>query len=91
MSHLSIKTLLIVIAGLFFSILLSAEEAFSQESGRITGTVLDGYENTTLPGATIVISETQKGTASDAEGRFELTDVPPGTLNLKISFVGYLS
>jgi len=91
MNHLLRKKLLLIMVVLLPAMLLSTEEAFSQGRGVISGTVLDGYTNTTLPGATISIAGTQRGTASDINGRFEITDVPSGNVNLEISFVGFLS
>ncbi|MDY0780838.1 TonB-dependent receptor [Tenacibaculum sp. IB213877] len=41
-----------------------------------------------LVGATIMISELQKGTSTDFEGNFKL-EVPKGSHTLKVSYVGY--
>jgi len=76
---------------LLSAVLFSAGEVFSQGRGSITGTIYDGLNESTLPGATITIAGTQKGTASDIDGRFVLTDLPVGTVNIEISFVGYLT
>jgi TonB-linked SusC/RagA family outer membrane protein len=61
--------------------------AFSQQV--ITGTVT-GAEGETLPGVTVIVKDTNLGTATDLDGRFSLT-VPPeqsgGTL--VFSFIGY--
>ena len=90
MNYLSNTRILIVLIGLLSVTLLSPKDVFSQNTGTITGTILDGLTNTTLPGSTIVIAGTQIGTASDIDGRFVLTEIPAGTVNLEISFVGYL-
>jgi TonB-linked SusC/RagA family outer membrane protein len=76
--------------GLISVFLFSVEGVFSQGIGIITGTIIDGFSNTTLPGATISIAGTQRGTSSDVDGKFVLTDVAAGNVILEISFVGYL-
>jgi len=71
--------------------LFSVDFVFSQDRGIIRGTIIDGSDNTNLPGATIAIARTQRGTSSDLDGRFILTDLPVGNVSLEISFVGYLN
>lgn len=54
-------------------------------SGRVTD-----EKNESLPGVSVVIKGTQRGTVTDADGRYKL-DVPDGNATLVFSFVGYLS
>ena len=51
----------------------------------ITGKVSDGTTNEKIVGATIKLLGTDKGTVTDAEGRFSLE----GTGSIQVSFVGY--
>ncbi len=56
----------------------------------LTGTVTD-ENNAGLPGVSVVLKGTQKGTTTNSEGKFQI-DVPEsGTPVLVFSFVGYLS
>lgn len=55
----------------------------------VTGTVTD-ETGLGLPGVSIVIKGTQKGTSTDANGNYKL-DVPNGNPVLMFSFVGYKS
>lgn len=55
----------------------------------IRGTVLDKETQRTIPGANIVISELNKGTTSDLEGVFELSEVPVGRHTIVVSYIGY--
>jgi len=57
----------------------------------IRGTVVDKISNTTLPGANVVILNTDPilGTATDMDGNFKITKVPIGKHTLKITFLGY--
>ncbi|WP_025763490.1 SusC/RagA family TonB-linked outer membrane protein [Dyadobacter tibetensis] len=54
----------------------------------ITGSVLD-EKNQPLPGVSVVIKNTQRGTVTDVNGKFQL-DVPEEGATLVFSFVGYV-
>ena len=54
----------------------------------IEGQVLS-EEDETLVGATVEIDELERGTATDAEGRFRFDDVPAGDYSLTVRFLGY--
>mgnify|MGYP000397318480 CR=1 FL=1 len=53
----------------------------------VSGTVTDASTQTPLPGATVSLQGTSRGTATDAEGNYELEVPSDGTL--VFSFVGY--
>lgn len=55
----------------------------------LTGQVID-EKNERLPGVSVILKGTQRGTVTDAEGRYKL-DVPEGGATLVFSFVGYLT
>lgn len=61
--------------------------AFAQ-TGNIQGSITDN-EGLFVPYATIYISDSNKGTVSDSEGKFILLDVPVGNQKLKIEYLGY--
>ena len=64
--------------------------AVQQPSGKtITGRVIDTYEEP-LPGVTVVVKGTTKGTTTDVDGSFSLTDVQENA-TLQFSFVGMKS
>ncbi len=75
---------------LILIMLLSASSAFSQ-NGKITGKVLDGSNGSVLPDAVLKIEKLNKGTASDLDGKFELDGVNSGDLDIKASYIGYVS
>jgi hypothetical protein len=77
---------------LFTAVLFSSISAHAQTlTQTIRGTVIDKVSKTTLPGASIVLlnSDPLVGTTSDLDGNFKLTQIPIGTHAIKISFVGY--
>ncbi|MBD8489504.1 TonB-dependent receptor [Echinicola sp. CAU 1574] len=53
----------------------------------ITGTVMD-ENNQPIPGATVLVESTGKGTVTDLDGNYRIT-VPEGTV-LTFSFIGYV-
>ena len=61
----------------------------SAQTGSITGVVTDSGTGEVIPGVNIVLSELGIGSASDAEGRYTITGVPPGSHRLEASFIGY--
>lgn len=54
----------------------------------ITGTVVD-EQGAVLPGVSIVVKGSQRGTTTDKDGAYRLT-IPDGGVTLTFSFVGYL-
>lgn len=56
-------------------------------SGRIT----DATDRSPLPGATILLENTPRGTVTSVEGRFTLSNLKAGRYVLKVSYVGYQS
>lgn len=70
--------------------------AFSQEDVRnyyqtIRGVVIDKQTQTPLPGANILLldSDPPKGTVSNSRGEFRLENVPVGRKGIMVSFIGY--
>ncbi len=57
----------------------------------IRGVVMDKQSQSQIPGAHVMIVGILpiKGSVSDTEGRFKITEVEPGRYDLKISFMGY--
>ena len=58
-------------------------------NGKIVGKITDSETGDTLPGTNISIEGTNIGTATDNNGKFNLSDIPPGTYNLRVTFIGY--
>lgn len=60
---------------------------------KITGTVVDGGDNSQLPGVSIMLAndygDMVKGVATDEMGRFEIADVEDGTYLLHVTYIGY--
>lgn len=54
----------------------------------INGVVRSSEDALTLPGASILVKDTQRGTEADMNGEFTLGELHPGDV-LEVSFVGY--
>ncbi|MDD2965098.1 MAG: TonB-dependent receptor [Bacteroidales bacterium] len=56
---------------------------------RIKGTVVDAVTGEPLPGATIRLGTSTKGTSTDAKGNFQLENLSGNEIALGVTFVGY--
>ncbi len=72
-----------VLLSLLFSVI-----SFAQ-TGKISGTVRDKKNDTTIAGATILIEGTSLGAISDSNGKFELKDIPAKSYNIIAQNFGY--
>ena len=68
---------------------LGAAGAATAQTGTITGTVRGASSGETLPGANVVIVDTQQGSSTNANGTYRIAGVEPGTYRVRASFVGY--
>ena len=73
---------------LTFSFLVLPIVLFAQD-GKMRGKVTDKANGEALVGATVSISGTSLGAATDVNGEYIILGVPAGTYSLKVSFVGY--
>ena len=73
---------------LFLTIIFSL---FSNAQGKgvISGKVTENESNFSLPGATIKLAATNNYTTSDANGDFEFLNIPAGTYQIEIYYIGY--
>ncbi len=76
--------LLILIIAAIISLPLSAQQKYS-----ISGIVSDGQTGEPLPGATIKIENSNKGTSTGLDGEFYIQDIGSEKISFKITFIGY--
>jgi TonB-linked SusC/RagA family outer membrane protein len=69
-------------------ILFSAFSAFAQNSGRITGKVLDEKTSEPIVGATISLVNEKGGTVTDTDGAFSLA-VKAFPVTISVNYLGY--
>lgn len=59
------------------------------QKGTIRGQVIDDASGETMIGATVTISGTTIGAATDMDGKFVIADIEPGLYAVQISFISY--
>jgi hypothetical protein len=74
-----------------FNLNIYSQEKSTEIMQIIRGRVVDRQSQTPLPGANIVLLDTNNsvGTITDSEGEFTLKNVPLGRQGIMVSFVGY--
>src|SRR3990172_10485450 len=68
---------------------LSATALLDGTTGKISGTITHEKTGEAIVGVSVVLAGTTMGTASDVEGFYIISAVPPGTYALNISAVGF--
>jgi hypothetical protein len=61
----------------------------AQNAGTLTGTVKDKLTQEALIGVSIKLDGTEIGTATDVDGNFRLSAIPPKAYNVVATYVGY--
>ncbi|MCS3633365.1 iron complex outermembrane receptor protein [Salinibacter ruber] len=77
----------LLLAGLTWG-LAAVGAAPAQQAATLTGTVEDA-NGAPLPGANVVLLDSDYGTAAGADGSYSITGIDPGTYTLRVTFVGY--
>jgi TonB-dependent receptor len=85
----SAKRLMMTIMSMSALILFSPC-AFAQAGGNIKGQVI-GAEGSALPGASVTIKGTTRGTSTNLSGIYELLNVKDGSYTLQVNYMGYKS
>ena len=76
------RSILLILAS-FFSVSVSWAQY------NLSGTVTTRDTDELLPGASVIIEGSSRGTTTDIDGHFLLSDLSPGTYTITASFVGY--
>lgn len=75
----------IVLIGYF-----SPDTIFAQKHGQITGRISDAETKAYLPGANVILKGTRFGDATDSKGNYTIPNVPPGSYELVVTYIGYI-
>ncbi|MEE9288453.1 MAG: TonB-dependent receptor [Bacteroidota bacterium] len=82
------RTLLILLA---YSVLLIAHSDVRCQTsfGSVQGVVTDSTTGETLPFANVVLEGTDFGSATNADGLYLISRIPPGRYRVAVSYIGY--
>ncbi len=61
------------------------------QSGTITGVVKDAETGETLPFCNVFVNNTTIATVTDMDGKYTLSDLEPGAIEIGFSFIGYIA
>lgn len=74
-----------------FGLYLFCANLFAGTTGKIAGRVIDGETKKGLPGANIVILNTNLGASTDLDGNYYIINIPPGVYDVEVSYIGYVT
>ncbi len=77
---------LAALLGVFF---LTPRPTLAQETGTLTGQVVDGSDMSPLAGVQLYLVDTGLGTLTNAAGRYVLLNVPAGSYTLRAEIIGF--
>jgi TonB-dependent receptor len=83
------KSLSRIILFMAWMVLALVNSGGAVDYGTIQGTVRDASTGEPLPGANVILVGTSLGAAADADGKFIILRVSPGTYTLRVTFIGY--
>ena len=69
--------------------ILTAAIAAPRPVASLSGTVTDAATGEAIAAANVTVIGTALGAATDSEGRFEITGAPAGTVDVRVTAVGY--
>jgi TonB-dependent receptor len=61
----------------------------AQETGSVSGIVVDGETGFTLGGASVSVQGSPRATITNQQGRFALLNLPAGRVTLEVMYLGY--
>jgi len=84
------RLLMIGLLGVFLAV-GTGGNIFAAATGKITGTITDKETGEPVVQASILIVGTQRGTMSDFDGKYTITQIEPGEYTLRVSHLEYNS
>lgn len=82
---MKLNTLFTTLVLLYFTLALKAQE----QSISVSGTVINANTGKPIPGVTVLVEGTNRGTYTNSQGKFQIKDLAPGTYSLRFSSVGF--
>ncbi len=85
---LSYRLKLLLICWSLF-IVVATSNALASVTGKISGMVVDEITGEPIVGATIQVVGTEIGTTTDVDGEYFIMNIPSGSYDISVSFLGY--
>ncbi len=82
------KVLLIILIALLI-VIGSSISVIAGTTGKISGKITDASNGEPLISANVVLKGTSLGAATDIDGLYTITNIPPGVYTVTISIIGY--
>lgn len=79
------------VAAVLLGLIASPALASAQQSGTITGRVVDRATQQPLPDAQVLIAGTQRGTRTNERGEYRIVGVPAGDIQIRAVRIGYVA
>ncbi len=83
---INIKSLLWLLC---ISLIVFLPQMLLATNSTISGSVRDSQTKEPLPGANVYLAGTAIGAASNLQGEFRITNIPPGRYTLVVDYIGY--
>lgn len=74
---------------LLCTLLILSVNAQVQKEFAVSGTITDESSGESLIGATVLLQELKTGASTNINGNFVISQIPPGTYNFIVSYIGY--
>lgn len=79
------------VVALLFAMLMHTSILIAQETGHLTGVVVDDATGETLIGANVLVVGTSLGAATGVNGSYAIRKIPAGEHDIRVSLLGYTS
>lgn len=77
------------VLGCLLLIIVTSDAGWAQEAGRIEGQVVGARDEAPVAGVNVLLAGTLFAAVTDAEGRFVLEAVPPGSYEVQVNALDY--
>jgi len=78
-----------IITNIFCFSMFTTGELFAQSTGTLSGYITDSRTGEPLIGANVGIEGTSRGSSTDSDGYYEITNIEPGSYNITATYIGY--
>lgn len=89
LSRVAPRTGLLACMALTFPGVGTVEPVAAQQTGTVTGTVVDALSGNPVSDAQVLVEGTGRGVLTNSQGRFLVAEIPEGTYTVRVERIGY--